>query len=352
MGSGRFGYHEAMRIERTVSLRLTDTPQPLERMSAVRCASGVLAADDAWALSVRVLLFAATDDDALARARSQLERPVPGLPRLVDIGRWEDNVYVAFVPTEARAVEQLAEHLIGRDPGKSPTAAVPIVPAAARAFDSALSAGLRGEEEDEPPATPMGLDVLRATRPLPPATRPLVPAPTATPMPTPTPISPAAPPPAPSRAGWLPAAVVCLTLGTVAGRLSVYRGDPVEGAAPGNHPATDLSQAKVASPPPADPAPAHPSPPPFAAPAAVRASKSEPAPRARPALLDVTSDVPARVELDGRLIGNTPITRLPVASGSHQLRIEAVERAMRLLPREETVVLSAGEKRSVAVELR
>jgi serine/threonine-protein kinase len=72
----------------------------------------------------------------------------------------------------------------------------------------------------------------------------------------------------------------------------------------------------------------------------------------RPARLSVSSDVVANVFVDGKFVHATPIANLRVTPGRHVVRLEGDRGGLRLIPREETVLLRPGEERHLAMELR
>jgi hypothetical protein len=141
--------------------------------------------------------------------------------------------------------------------------------------------------------------------------------------------------------------IVCVTLGLVAGRLSSYLRRSDGASTTTTHAPQPQEKANTTLPAPTVPSP------PMMTPTPEPPHPTAPRPRPpAPALLEVTADVPARVDIDGKSLGNTPLAHLALAAGEHHVHIEAIEGAMRLLPHEETLKLSAGEHRTLNVELR
>jgi serine/threonine protein kinase len=77
---------------------------------------------------------------------------------------------------------------------------------------------------------------------------------------------------------------------------------------------------------------------------------AEPNPKA--ARLSVSSDVVANVFVDGVFVHTTPVTNLKVAPGRHVVRLEGDGGGLRLIPREQMVLLRPGEARHLAMALR
>jgi hypothetical protein len=70
----------------------------------------------------------------------------------------------------------------------------------------------------------------------------------------------------------------------------------------------------------------------------------------KPAHLSVASDVSANVFVDGNFVNEAPV-EMEIAPGKHVVRVEGTANGIRLLPREQTVDLRAGESRRLAMEL-
>jgi serine/threonine protein kinase len=79
-------------------------------------------------------------------------------------------------------------------------------------------------------------------------------------------------------------------------------------------------------------------------------------PRARapdgPARLSVESDVAANIYIDGQFVQVTPLEAFEVAPGRHTVRAESSTSGLRLIPREETVMLKAGESRRLNMDFK
>jgi hypothetical protein len=129
--------------------------------------------------------------------------------------------------------------------------------------------------------------------------------------------------------------------------LVLARGDP-----PGGSPRTSDSAGAPESPltapvpealpvAPTVPAPALPS----SAPAPT--TEGQPTPSAAGATLVFTSDLPARVTLDGMAIGTTPIRGRKTPSGTHAIGFTSMSLGERLTT---SVVVQAGDTRSVHAE--
>jgi serine/threonine protein kinase len=73
---------------------------------------------------------------------------------------------------------------------------------------------------------------------------------------------------------------------------------------------------------------------------------------AAPARLSVDSDVAADIYIDGKFVRATPLLGLELAPGSYVVRAESSASGLRLIPREEIVVLKAGESRQLRMELK
>jgi serine/threonine-protein kinase len=71
-----------------------------------------------------------------------------------------------------------------------------------------------------------------------------------------------------------------------------------------------------------------------------------------PAHLSVDSDVAANLFVDGQFVHVTPLSDLPLEPGTHNVRAESSESGLRLIPREEIVVLKAGESRHLTMDLK
>jgi hypothetical protein len=71
-----------------------------------------------------------------------------------------------------------------------------------------------------------------------------------------------------------------------------------------------------------------------------------------PARLSVDCDVAANVFVDGQFVAVTPLDNLEVAPGAHTVRAESSALGLRLIPREENVVLKAGETRHLTMDLK
>jgi serine/threonine-protein kinase len=74
--------------------------------------------------------------------------------------------------------------------------------------------------------------------------------------------------------------------------------------------------------------------------------------RPQVARLSVSSDVEAKLFVDGKYVRQTPVDGLELEPGRHTLRIEGADRGLFLVPKEETVELKAGESKRLAVELK
>jgi hypothetical protein len=84
---------------------------------------------------------------------------------------------------------------------------------------------------------------------------------------------------------------------------------------------------------------------------APRAPRPRSAPE-RPARLSVDSQVPANIYVDGQFVRVTPIADLELPAGLHTVRAESSQSGLRLIPREETVMLKAGEPRHLNMDLK
>jgi serine/threonine-protein kinase len=71
-----------------------------------------------------------------------------------------------------------------------------------------------------------------------------------------------------------------------------------------------------------------------------------------PARLSVDCDVAANLFVDGQFVHVTPLSDLPLEPGTHNVRAESSESGLRLIPREEIVVLKAGESRHLTMDLK
>jgi hypothetical protein len=71
-----------------------------------------------------------------------------------------------------------------------------------------------------------------------------------------------------------------------------------------------------------------------------------------PARLSVDCDVAANVFVDGQFVAVTPMANLEVTPGAHTVRAESSALGLRLIPREENVVLKAGEARHLTMDLK
>ncbi len=97
---------------------------------------------------------------------------------------------------------------------------------------------------------------------------------------------------------------------------------------------------------------------PPAAPARVGKPAPAPAPREekvrplRPAHLSLTSDVACDALIDGRYIGETPLLGIELAPGPHIVRLESTMAGLRLIPKEQTVDLIAGQSKNLHMELQ
>jgi serine/threonine-protein kinase len=72
----------------------------------------------------------------------------------------------------------------------------------------------------------------------------------------------------------------------------------------------------------------------------------------QPAKLSIASDGPANVYVDGEFVHTAPVDELPVPAGTHVVRVESSASGLRLIPKEETVTLRAGESRRLTMELK
>jgi serine/threonine protein kinase len=81
----------------------------------------------------------------------------------------------------------------------------------------------------------------------------------------------------------------------------------------------------------------------------VGARKPRPAETAK---LSVDSDVPANVYVDGEFVQVTPLVALELSAGRHVVRAESASSGLRLIPREETLELKAGEQRHLNMDLK
>jgi hypothetical protein len=72
----------------------------------------------------------------------------------------------------------------------------------------------------------------------------------------------------------------------------------------------------------------------------------------RPARLSVSVDVGANVFVDEKFVGEAPVEELVVTGGKHVVRVEGLTAGLRVLPKEETVMLKDGESRRMRVELQ
>jgi eukaryotic-like serine/threonine-protein kinase len=84
---------------------------------------------------------------------------------------------------------------------------------------------------------------------------------------------------------------------------------------------------------------------------AMHASRPKPKP-AETAKLSVDSDVPANVYVDGEFVQVTPLVALELSAGRHVIRAESSSSGLRLIPREETLVLKAGETQHLNMDLK
>jgi hypothetical protein len=75
---------------------------------------------------------------------------------------------------------------------------------------------------------------------------------------------------------------------------------------------------------------------------------------ARPteAHLTITSDVAADAFVDGNYLRATPIVDLQLPPGRHVVRVESTAPGLRLIPREETLDLRAGELKELQMVLQ
>jgi hypothetical protein len=71
-----------------------------------------------------------------------------------------------------------------------------------------------------------------------------------------------------------------------------------------------------------------------------------------PARLSVDCDVAANIYIDGQFARVTPMVGLELAPGQHVVRAESSASGLRLIPREETVMLKAGESRHLMMDLK
>jgi serine/threonine protein kinase len=76
------------------------------------------------------------------------------------------------------------------------------------------------------------------------------------------------------------------------------------------------------------------------------------APNEAPAKLSIDSDVPANIYVDGQFIQTTPVVAMELTAGAHLVRAESSASGLRLIPREETVMLKAGESRHLQMDLK
>jgi hypothetical protein len=84
-----------------------------------------------------------------------------------------------------------------------------------------------------------------------------------------------------------------------------------------------------------------------------RAAPKKPAPaRVAAAKLSVSSDPGAQVFVDGEFAGKAPLTGYELPAGRHVVRVEGYAQGLRLVPKEETVILREGEARALAMELK
>src|SRR5581483_3857184 len=74
--------------------------------------------------------------------------------------------------------------------------------------------------------------------------------------------------------------------------------------------------------------------------------------RPQAARLSVSSDVEAKLFVDGKYVRQTPVDGLELEPGRHTVRVEGTDRGLFLVPKEETVELKAGEAKRLAVELK
>jgi serine/threonine protein kinase len=71
-----------------------------------------------------------------------------------------------------------------------------------------------------------------------------------------------------------------------------------------------------------------------------------------PAHLTVTADVVADAYIDGQYIRATPIVDYELAPGRHTIHLESAAPGLRLIPRDRTVDLQAGELKEIRMELK
>ena len=148
---------------------------------------------------------------------------------------------------------------------------------------------------------------------------------------------PAAPRSAPPRSGaWLVAVAALGAAVAIAAAWTwrAHRDPPIAVLAPARPPAPIPPPVVVASPPAVATAP-----PPVA-----------PPPRSD-ARLTIKSDIVAKVFVDGRFVQNTPVRDLSLPPGVHRVRLEGSSFGLHLLPREQSVRLAAGDRRTVTIDL-
>ncbi len=97
-------------------------------------------------------------------------------------------------------------------------------------------------------------------------------------------------------------------------------------------------------------------PPPVAAAPPVPIARAHVATHARPTLkaahLSISADVPCDALVDGRFVGQTPLRDVELAPGRHVVRRESTMAGLRLIPREQTVELVAGESKPLTMVMQ
>jgi hypothetical protein len=84
----------------------------------------------------------------------------------------------------------------------------------------------------------------------------------------------------------------------------------------------------------------------------LRMRQRDTSPRETPARLSVDSDVRANVFIDDQFVQETPLVDHAVPAGKHVVRLESSMAGLRLIPKEETIVLKPGEPRHLTLELK